>query len=80
VTNRRFLLTASVGVLALAVALVLAEILDAPWLRLVAVAMLVLVVIAREAWIWRGARREWLAMYGTLIVVVIVLAFVAQRL
>jgi hypothetical protein len=32
-TTRRFLLTAGIGLLAAALALTLAEILDAPWLR-----------------------------------------------
>jgi hypothetical protein len=34
------------------------------------------IFIARETWHWRGAGRQWLAVYATLLA----LAFIAQRL
>jgi hypothetical protein len=76
--TRRFLTTAGIGILAAAVALVLAELLDAPWLRLVAVALIAGAFAAREAWEWHGAGRHWLLLYGTLILGTIGLAFVAR--
>lgn len=77
--TRRFLLTALLGLLGTAVALVLAEVLDAPWLRLAAVAFLVGALIAREAWTWWGRGRLWLATTAVLLALV-VLALLAQRL
>ncbi len=79
VTTRRFLTTATIGVLAAAIALALAEVLDAPWLRIVAVALLLGTFAAREAWHWWGAGRQWLALYGILLLGIIALAFIAQR-
>jgi hypothetical protein len=70
----------SIGLLAAAIALALAEILDAPWLRLVAVGLIVATFAAREAWQWRGAGRQWLLICGTLILGTIALAFIAQRI
>jgi cell division protein FtsX len=79
-TTRRFLTTAGLGFLAAAIALALAEILDAPWLRLVAVALIAGSLAAREAWHWRGEGRQWLLIYGTLILGTIALAFIAHRI
>jgi hypothetical protein len=78
-TTRRFLLGAVITVVTMAAALALAELLDAPWLRLVAVALLVGIFIAHEAWMWWGEGRKWLAIYGVLLAA-IALAFIAQRL
>jgi hypothetical protein len=79
VTSRHFLLTAVPALLATALALALAEILDAPWLRLVAVALLIVIFAAREIWQWWGDGRLWLATTGALLTV-IALAFIAQRI
>jgi hypothetical protein len=79
VTSRRFLLTAVTALAGVALALALAEILDAPWLRLVAVTLLVAIFAAREAWHWWGAGRLWLATIGALLAL-IALAFMVQRL
>jgi hypothetical protein len=54
VTTRRFVTTTLLGLTATAIALALAELLDASWLRLVAVALLLGIFIAREAWHWRA--------------------------
>jgi hypothetical protein len=78
-TTRRFLTTAGIGLLAAATALALAEILDAPWLRLVAVGLIAGSLAAREAWHWRGEGRQWL-LICTLILGTIALAFIAQRI
>ena len=78
-TTRRFLTTTLVALTATAIALALAELLDAPWLRVVAVVLLVVTFIARETWQWWGAGSQWLAVNGGLIGV-IALAFVAGRL
>ena len=51
-TTRRFLATVLISLLLIAAALALAELLDAPWLRLMAVALLVAVFVARETWQW----------------------------
>jgi hypothetical protein len=74
----RFLVTALVGMAGAAATLVLAELLDAPWLRVVGIAFLFAVFIAREVWTWWGAGRQWLAMVGA-VVGVMVLAFLVQR-
>jgi len=79
-TTRRFLTTAGIGLLGAATALALAEILDAPWLRLVAVGMIAGSLAAREAWHWRGEGRQWLLIYGTLILGTIALAFIAHQM
>jgi hypothetical protein len=80
VTTRRFVTTTLLGLTATAIALALAELLDASWLRLVAVALLLGIFIARESWHWWGAGRQWLlAVYATLLGV-IALAFIAERL
>jgi hypothetical protein len=79
VTTRRFLTTTLLALTATAIALALAKVLDAPWLRIVAVVLLLVIFIAREAWHWWGAGREWLAVYATPLGV-IALAFIAQRL
>lgn len=78
-TTRRFLTTTLLALTATAIALALAELLDSPWLRIVAVVLLVVVFVARETWQWWGAGRQWLAVNGVLIGV-IALAFVAERL
>jgi hypothetical protein len=65
-------------VVAVAAALVLAAVLDAPWLRLVAVVLLLGTFVAREIWAWWGEGRTWLAMVGAMLAVV-VLAFAAQK-
>jgi cell division protein FtsX len=79
-TTRRFLTTAGIGLLAAATALALAEILDALWLRLVAVGLIAGTLAARETWHWRGEGRQWLLIYGTLILGTIALAFIAHRI
>jgi hypothetical protein len=76
--TRRFLLVGLPAVLLMAAALVLAEVLDAPWLRAVAVMLLVGVFVAREMWTWWGQGRQWLAMVGTLLAVMLV-AFTLQK-
>ncbi len=78
-TTRRFLATAAFGLVVIACALALAELLDAPWLRVVAVALLLGIFIAREAWAWRGHGRTWLAISGALLSV-FALAFLVQLL
>jgi hypothetical protein len=75
----RFLLTALVGLAGAAATLVLAELVDATWLRVVGAAFLLGVFIAREVWTWWGAGRQWLAMVAA-VVGVMVLAFVVQRI
>jgi hypothetical protein len=63
---------------AVAISLALAEILDAPWLRLVAVPLLLGALVAREAVIWWGAGRWWFLIYGTLIGGTIAVALIAR--
>ena len=75
----RFLGVVAVGLTAAAVALVLAAVLDAPVLRLVAVALLVGVLLAKEVWTWRGSRSAWLATLLAVLAVGVV-AFVAARI
>jgi hypothetical protein len=75
----RFLVVLAAGLAAAAACLVLAAVLDAPALRLVAVAPIVGVLVAREAWTWRARGRVWLALLGLLLVVVVV-AFAVERL
>jgi hypothetical protein len=55
----------------------LAELLDAPWLRIVGLVLIVEAVVAKEAWIWWGEWREWLLWHGMLIVVPIAVAAIA---
>jgi hypothetical protein len=76
--TRRFLPVALVSVAAAAGALALAEVLDAPWLRIVAVGLLLGVLVAREVWAWRGRGRLWIGMVAGLLGVV-VLAFVVEK-
>jgi hypothetical protein len=64
----------------MATALALAELLDAPWLRLVAVALLIGIFLAREVWTWWGEDKQWAAIYATLLLGFIALAFIVQRI
>lgn len=56
-----------------------ATVLDASWLRFVGLAALALLVLGHEAWRWRGAGRQWLAVMAVLAGVVLV-AFVVEKL
>jgi hypothetical protein len=62
-----FLLFAVVGLTVAAALFSLAAVLDVPALRLVAVAVIATVLVAREVWSWSGDLRGWLAMAGTLL-------------
>jgi hypothetical protein len=53
-------------------------VLDAPALRFVALACILGVFLAREAWVWQGWR--WALAVPVVALVVVVLAFLAQRL
>jgi hypothetical protein len=72
--------TAAIAVVATAIALALAELLDAPWLRLVAVALVIGIFLGREAWVWWGEGKQWAAIYFTLLLGFIALAFIVQRI
>jgi hypothetical protein len=79
-TTPRFLATTAIALVAMATALALAELLDAPWLRLVAVALLIGIFLAREVWTWWGEDKQWAAIYATLLLGFIALAFIVQRI
>ncbi len=74
-TLRRFLLVLAIGVLAAAALLALAAVLDAPFLRFVALAALIGVFVADEAWAWSGHGRAWRIAALALVVGVVALAF-----
>ena len=76
----RFLVVIAAGLVIATAALVLAAILDAPWLRFVGLVGLAITVLSHEAWRWRGTgRREWLTTLAALVGVMLV-AFVMQKL
>jgi hypothetical protein len=77
-STRRFLPTLVLCVAASAGLLVLAAVLDAPALAAVAMVLVVACFVARDAWRWRGAGRQYLAV-TLLLVAVVALAFLAQR-
>jgi hypothetical protein len=78
VSTPRFLAILAVGLALAAAFLVLASVLDAPALRFVAVACILGVFVGRELWIWRDWR--WALAIPVALLVVVVLAFLAQRL
>ncbi len=78
-TTRRFLLVAVIGLSAGALCLVLAAVLDNPALAVIGTTFVLGVVVARTAWIWRGAGRQWLLFTAGLVGVILV-AFVAEKL
>ena len=59
--------------------LALADVLGRPVLAVVGFAFVLFPFAAREAWLWRGAGRQWLLMTGGLIGF-IALGFLAQQL
>jgi hypothetical protein len=77
-TKRHFLAAAALSLPATATALVLAELLDAPWLRIVAVALIVEAFVAREIWLWWGEGRWWLLSHGTLVGGTLAMAVIAE--
>jgi hypothetical protein len=78
VTRRHFLIAIVLSVLAAAVALALAELLDAPWMRIVAVVLVLESLVTREIWMWWGEGRLWLIVHGTLLGGTIAMAAIAQ--
>ncbi len=71
---------AVIAVGAAAISLALAQILDAPWLRLAAVALILGSLVAREVWLWWGGGRQWLLIYGMTIGGTIALTFMARQI
>jgi hypothetical protein len=67
VTRRHFLIAIVLSLLAATAMLALAELLDAPWMRIVAVVVVLETFVTRELLIWWGAGREWLVLHGTLL-------------
>jgi hypothetical protein len=80
VRRSHLLISIVVSVLAAGVALALAELLDAPWMRIVAVVLILETFVAREIWMWWGEGRQWLVVYGTLIGGTIATAFIAEQI
>jgi hypothetical protein len=78
VTRRHFLTAAALSLPAIAIALALAEVLDAGWLRIVAVVLIVEAFVAREIWLWWEDRRGWLLIHGTLVGGTLVMAVIAE--
>ena len=77
-TKRHFLIAILLSLPAIAAMLALAEVMDAPWMRLVAVALIVETAVSRELMLWWGAGREWLVWNGTLLGGTIAMAAIAQ--
>ena len=77
-TRRHVLISVALSLLGAATALALAELLDAPWMRIVAVVLVLETFVAREIWMWWGAGRLWLIVHGTLIGGTIAMAVIAQ--
>lgn len=59
--------------------LILSSVTDSAVLAVAGAGCIVAVFVAREAWVWRGAGRQWLTMVGALAVIVLV-AFVVAHL
>lgn len=78
-TTRPFLLVALVGLSGGGLCLALAAALDNAALAVIGTTFVVSVVVARTAWIWRGARRQWLLFTGGLAGIILV-AFVSEKL
>jgi hypothetical protein len=73
-----FLIVAALGGVVAATLMALATALDAPVLYTPALLAIACMFAAREAWIWEGDSRGWLAMTGALLAAVAV-AFLLQR-
>ena len=76
-TRTRVLQIAFFALVLLVVTMVLADPLDAPWLRLAALPLVFAAGIAYEMWRWWGHGRMWLIVYGTTFVGLVVVAAVA---
>ncbi len=71
VSDRRFAIVVPTSLALAAVFLALAGALDRPVLAVIGVAFLALMLGAREAWVWRGAGRQWLMLLAALAAIVL---------
>lgn len=78
-SNRRFVAVLAASLALAATFLALADVLGRPVLAVVGFAFVLFAFAAREAWLWRGAGRQWLLMTGGLIGFV-ALGLLAQQL
>jgi uncharacterized membrane protein len=78
-TTRRFVLVAVIGLIGGALCLALAAVLDKPELAMIGTTLVLGVVLARTAWTWLGAGRQWLLWTAGLAGVILV-AFLFEKL